>query len=425
MAWHFPQSGGTVTLADGDDVFVAAQVFINDQIYGPGSNHEVVVAGTVALYGAPVVLVGAKSAITIEATAQIRGFTANGVGAEGAESRIVNHGLIRIEDSEFTGYTAVSFYSGVNPDLTKISTFVNTGTVEADSIGVNHFNSAETLDVDNFGTISGGVSSFTSTGTSKDLITNNGKMVGKIELGAGDDLYDGRLGTIQGDVFGDIGSDRLYAGAGNDRLFGQDGNDTLMGGAGADYLSGGSGSDRASYASATKAVIVSLANPAINSGDAKGDTFVSIEHLTGSNYNDALNGNSGNNAINGGAGNDTIKGYAGDDTLTGYAGADTFVFNTALNASTNVDTITDFSFAADTIQLDNAIFTALPAGVLAAGAFRANTTGLAQDADDRIIYETDTGELYYDANGSASGGGILFAKLGIGLGLTNADFVVI
>ncbi|MFI0846808.1 hypothetical protein [Mesorhizobium sp. IMUNJ 23232] len=227
-------------------------------------------------------------------------------------------------------------------------------------------------------------------------------------------------------LLGASGIDRLFGGAGNDRLSGEDGNDTLRGDAGADYLSGGNGSDRASYTSATKAVIVSLANPAINSGDAEGDTFNSIENLTGSHFSDALNGNSATNAINGGDGNDAIKGYAGNDTLTGYTGADTFIFNTALNGSTNVDTITDYSISADTIQLDDAVFTALTTtGTLPAAAFRANTTGLAGDASDRIIYETDTGELYYDADGSGAGGGILFAKIGIGLALTNADFVVI
>ena len=57
--------------------------------------------------------------------------------------------------------------------------------------------------------------------------------------------------------------------------------------------------------------------------------------------------------------------------------------------------------------------------------FRSNATGLAQDADDRIIYETDTGELYYDFNGNVAGGGVEFATLATTLGLTNADFVVI
>jgi Ca2+-binding RTX toxin-like protein len=254
-----------------------------------------------------------------------------------------------------------------------------------------------------------------------------GDTYNSIENLTGSDFVDRLTGTgAANSIIAGGGNDLVFGLAGNDGLYGQDGNDTLTGGTGGDYLSGGAGSDRASYASATKAVIASLANPAINSGDAAGDTFNSIENLTGSTFNDYLSGSSAANAINGGAGNDVIRGYAGNDMLTGGAGIDTFVYNTTLNASTNVDTITDYSAAADTIQIDNAVFTALTAtGVLAAAAFRANTTGLAQDSSDRIIYETDTGELYYDANGSASGGGILFAKVSAGLALTNADFVVI
>ena len=173
-------------------------------------------------------------------------------------------------------------------------------------------------------------------------------------------------------------------------------------------------------------MIVSLSNTAINTGDAQGDTFNSIENLTGSNFNDSVYGNSAANAINGGAGNDVIKGYAGNDTLTGGSGSDTFNFNTALNAATNVDTITDFNVAADTIQLDDAIFTVLAVGTLAAAAFAANGTGLAGDSSDRIIYETDTGKLFYDRDGSGvSFDGIQFAKVSTGLSLTNADFMVI
>ena len=353
--------------------------------------------------------------MTIEETGQVRSFESYAIRGDSA-GEIVNHGLVSAKTVAIT----------LSQDFAGTSTVTNTGTIEAEDNAImvnNNGGVTATTVITNSGTISG-QQAYLAYG-SIDRITNTGNVVGDVTLEDSDDLYDGRLGTIQGDVFGGDGTDRLYSGAGNNRLFGEGGNDTLIGGTGADYLSGGTGSDRAAYSSATKAVIVSLSNPAINSGDALGDSYNSIENLTGSNYNDALNGNSAANAINGAAGNDTIKGYAGNDTLTGFTGADNFVFNTALNASTNVDTITDFNFSADTIQLDDAVFTALTAGVLASAAFRANTTGLAGDSSDRIIYETDTGELYYDANGNASGGGILFAKLGIGLGITAADFVVI
>ena len=68
---------------------------------------------------------------------------------------------------------------------------------------------------------------------------------------------------------------------------------------------------------------------------------------------------------------------------------------------------------------------ALPAGALAANRFLADAGGVATTVDHRFIYETDTGWLSYDANGSVAGGAVHIAKLGIDLPLTNADFMVI
>ena len=133
----------------------------------------------------------------------------------------------------------------------------------------------------------------------------------------------------------------------------------------------------------------------------------------------------GNGAIDGtGNGHDNrITGNGRSNTLTGANGNDVFVFNTALNAATNVDTITDFSVLHDTIQLENGIFTGLAGGVLAAGAFTIGT-GAAQ-VDDRIIYNSATGALFFDSNGSAQGGVTRFGTLATGLNLTNADFLVV
>lgn len=111
--------------------------------------------------------------------------------------------------------------------------------------------------------------------------------------------------------------------------------------------------------------------------------------------------------------------------MTGGGGADTFAFTTSLVAG-NVDTITDFSAAHDRIRLSSAIFTAIVGtGTLSAAQFTANASGTAQDADDRIIYETDTGKLFYDSNGSTAGGVTQFAILAPGLALTNTNFTVV
>jgi Ca2+-binding RTX toxin-like protein len=118
-------------------------------------------------------------------------------------------------------------------------------------------------------------------------------------------------------------------------------------------------------------------------------------------------GNGIANTLTGNAGNNVLNGREGNDTLTGGDGADAFVFTRALGP-TNVATITDMA-AEDTILLHSNVFTALSAGALPASALAFGTA--ASDADDRIIYDQSTGELYYDADGSGVGAQVLFAVL--------------
>jgi len=153
---------------------------------------------------------------------------------------------------------------------------------------------------------------------------------------------------------------------------------------------------------------------------------VGSEKIFGNSATNALSGASGNDTLSGGAGNDVLSGGLGNDVLVGGAGKDFFQFNTVLNATTNRDTISDFSVADDTIRLDDAVFTQIgAAGPLAATAFVKNVAGAALDANDRIVFDTDGGLLIYDSNGSAAGGSVVFAKLAPNLALTASDFVVI
>jgi Ca2+-binding RTX toxin-like protein len=152
------------------------------------------------------------------------------------------------------------------------------------------------------------------------------------------------------------------------------------------------------------------------------DTLANFENVKGSVFTDVITGNVAANVLEGLAGNDRLDGMAGKDKLMGGAGEDTFAFTTAL-AAANVDQITDFNVVDDTIQLENGVFTALTTtGALAAGAFRIGAA--AADADDRIIYNSATGDLFYDSNGNAAGGSVQFADLATGLALTAADFLV-
>ena len=108
-------------------------------------------------------------------------------------------------------------------------------------------------------------------------------------------------------------------------------------------------------------------------------------------------------AIDGGTGEDSIAGGAGNDALTGGTGSDTFVFDTALNAGTNVDTLSDFVSGSDVLQLNLGIFTALEStdGVLDSGQLRRRVpVRWRAIASQRIILDTTSGSLFYDADGS-------------------------
>ncbi len=98
-----------------------------------------------------------------------------------------------------------------------------------------------------------------------------------------------------------------------------------------------------------------------------------------------------------------------------------FRFDVAVTAA-NRDTIYDFAVE-DTIELENAVFTALTqTGVLSAAAF---TTGAAATtADHRIVYNSATGVLLYDADGSGAGAAVQFAFLANKAAVTAADFLI-
>ena len=132
--------------------------------------------------------------------------------------------------------------------------------------------------------------------------------------------------TLTGDASGNIirggpGDDQLYGLGGDDELYGLAGNDLLEGGAGADALDGGGGMDTAGYTGAAAAVTVNLATPASNMGEAEGDTYTSIENVTGSAHDDTLYGDASDNILKGGAGADSMGGGDGIDTAS-YAGSD-------------------------------------------------------------------------------------------------------
>ncbi|RXT52937.1 hypothetical protein B6S44_19550 [Bosea sp. Tri-44] len=148
-----------------------------------------------------------------------------------------------------------------------------------------------------------------------DIVAGDG--MNYVAAGAGDDAVRG--GSHADHLDGGEGNDTLDGGAGNDYLAGGQGNDTLYGGWGADILNGGEGFDTALFYAP---VFVHLGAPELNTGDAAGDVFLSIEALVGSSGNDVLIGDNGNNSIASGNGEDVLYGLDGNDVLSAWGDGD-------------------------------------------------------------------------------------------------------
>lgn len=193
--------------------------------------------------------------------------------------------------------------------------------------------------------------------------------------------------------YGLDGADTLSSGGGIDRLFGGTGNDSLGSDAGTDQLRGETGADTLS-------------------GGADADL------LSGGADADLLMGDIGNDRLFGDPGNDTLEGGYGLDLMAGGTGADAFRFALAPMAI-DADRISDFLPGTDRLELALAAFD--PAGTrgLVGGSlatqpahFAANLTGLAtQPGVAQIIFETDAGRVWWDADGIGGAPRILLVTL--------------
>jgi Ca2+-binding RTX toxin-like protein len=271
---------------------------------------------------------------------------------------------------------------------------------------------------------------------------------------------------LEGTSFGDIltgngGADSLLGNAGNDTIDGGDGIDKMDGGDGSDlYIifsnlqhsaaeisdSGLTGTDELRFASTTAnqtltifssdkgLEIVSIGTGSASAPDITATTALNVNaaaapnalQISGNNGANSLTGSTFADNISGNTGNDSLNGGLGNDTLIGGAGADVFRFDSILNPSSNVDRIIDFSIAEnDRVQLENAVFTALiTVGGLAASAFRNSTFSSASTTAQRILYNSLTGDLLYDPDGTNPLAPTLFAKLDAALALTSGQFTV-
>ena len=298
-------------------------------------------------------------------------------------------------------------------------------------------------------------------GSSANNLLRGGTGADELFGGAGNDTLQGEAGDDAG-LFGGTGNDRIQGGSGSDGLFGEAGNDVLEGGAGDDGLVGGAGNDTLSGGSGDDIFLLGVQEDFFGndriSGDGGRDRVVvvsatvadlqcgtltsaagnaslrGIEDLfSGESIGDPIvnqrfSGNGGANILAGGSGADRLSGRGGNDTLIGLDGADRFVFESAPGTA-NADRIEDFTSGTDRLLFENAVFTALggPRDWKAGdGRFHAAPSATSgHDSNDRLVYDTSTGDLYYDADGSGPGGAQLVATLANAPALAASDITVI
>jgi Ca2+-binding RTX toxin-like protein len=235
-------------------------------------------------------------------------------------------------------------------------------------------------------------------------------------------------GTSGNDTLvGGAGNDTLNGNAGNDSLAGNGGNDSLDGGSGADTMDGGLGDD--TYVAFANDVLTDSGGiDTINTPETTWTLAAGFENLVLNAGTAATTsfGNSGNNQITGNSAANTMNGLAGIDTLTGGGGADSFVFSST--GPFNGDAVTDFASGVDKIHLDANAMNALGAsGNFSSGDarfFAGAGASAGHDADDRVVYDTSSGRLWYDFDGSGAGDAQLIATLQGGAALASTDIVV-
>jgi Ca2+-binding RTX toxin-like protein len=232
---------------------------------------------------------------------------------------------------------------------------------------------------------------------------NGSPPAGETITGTDDDDF--LVGTVGGDTIDALGGqDSVFGLAGADLIHGGDGLDNLNGGADNDVIYGGNGDDSLGGDEGNDQLFGEAGNDNVFGGDG----------------NDQLSGGDGDDSLAGEAGNDTLSGGNGDDVLSGGGGADIFSFQSASEGS---DQITDFEHGIDHIEILAAGF----GGGLVAGGSVSLVSGsdpTATASTGQFLFDTDNGQLLWDADGTGGGAAVLIATLSNVPPLTTSDFII-
>ena len=200
------------------------------------------------------------------------------------------------------------------------------------------------------------------------------------------------LGSSDVSGTGNASGNQMLGNAGRNLFEGLVGNDTLNGAGGADTLRGGDGNDV----------------------------------LNGQIGSDLLEGGAGEDRLSAGGGGDTLIGGVGADRLTGGAGvADSFRWADVTEGAG--DRVLGFEHLVDRLEFARAGFGNLALGTLAAANFTSNASGAASAAagTPQFIYETDTGRLWFDADGGGAAASVAMMTFAARPSVTAAEITLI
>ncbi|CAN7389795.1 calcium-binding protein [Rhizobium sp. LjRoot254] len=247
-------AGPVVNLGTTDSVTVGKNVALvstsGHVITGTGSEHAAIIDGTLVASAFGITLgdifdFGNSATVGQSGRIIALGGSAGGIACYGADATVINHGYV---EAAAYGIALASTATDTH------STVINTGTIIAGFLGVfrDGANTTETIVFKNSGLLQseGDAYGFFDSGhTGRDLITNTGRIVGNIRTLGGDDSYDGRKGSLDGEILAGDGNDRLMGGKEANIFWGEAGLDKLTGGRGADLLTGGLDADQFIYVS--------------------------------------------------------------------------------------------------------------------------------------------------------------------------------
>ncbi|MEE1610885.1 M10 family metallopeptidase C-terminal domain-containing protein [Microvirga sp. CF3016] len=286
-----------------------------------------------------------KQRVTVGSNGSVRG-DIFGLHLKDIESSVLNNGVIgqiATPQSDFTTDVAIRFSGAGLGSVTNFQTIkgaIGIEIVSTSTMAKLELLNSGTIETTGVAVVGGkGGDRIVNTGALKTTAATNEAAV--VDLGAGDDLYDGRSGLVVGLIalgddndiaYGGIGSEIFSGGKGSNVIDGGGGDDTFLIGDGSDTINGAGGTDTVDYSSVTwtstppGGFTINLTSGSAF-GNGYSDTLSNIEHVIGSDRADTITGNFLANSIKGGDGDDTLDGGSADDTLDGGNGNNTVKFS--------------------------------------------------------------------------------------------------